>query len=102
MEVEDVFKNALQDRVREVKGNPNLVLDFKNGKLNQHVATDEQAQAVVIDATAAAADHFDLRLNSTGRQIIRGSISVNTGYGSAVGVMDQAVSKGSDPKEIIG
>ena len=102
MAVEDVLKNALQNRVRLVTNNPALVLDFKNGKLNQHVASNDQAQVVVIDATANAADQFGLVLNSAGRQIIRSSITLGTGYGAAVTVMDEAVSKGTDDKEIIG
>jgi hypothetical protein len=102
MAVEDVLKNALQDRVRKERNNPTLVLDFKNGKLNQHVGTDEQAQAVVIDASSNAADQFGLVLNSKGRQIIRSSITLGTGYGAAVTVMEEAVSKGADAKEIVG
>ena len=102
MDVEEVFKHALQQRVRKFKNNSSLNLDFKNGKLNQHMATDDQARVVVTDATGAAANHFDRVLNSTGRQIVRGSISVNTGYGAAVAVMDNAVANGTDPKVSIG
>ena len=99
---EDIFKNALQERVRKFKNNPSLSLDFTNGKLNQHIATDDQARVVVTDATSAAAKQLDRVLNSTGRQIVRDSISVNTGYGAAVKVMDDAFSNGTDPKVGIG
>ena len=102
MEIEEVLKNALQARVRQVKKNPGLMLDFENGRLSQHVATNDQARVVVIDATASAANHFDRVLNSAGRQIVRGSISIETGYGDAVAVMDNALSNGTSPEEDIG
>jgi hypothetical protein len=102
MEIEEVLKNALQDRVRRFRKNPNLVLDFENGALSQDVATDDQARGVVTDATVSAADHFGRKLNTEGRQTIRGSISTDTGYGTAVAVMDEAISNGSDPKVSIG
>ena len=97
MEIENVLKNALQDRVRRFRKNPALVLDFKNGALSQDVATDEQARGVVIDATGSAASVLGRVLNPAGRQTIRGSISIDTGYGTAVGVMDEAIANGSDP-----
>jgi hypothetical protein len=102
MEIEEVLKNALQDRVRRFRKDPGLTLDFKNGQLSQHIARDEQAQVVVIEATDSAANHFKRELNSTGRQIVRGSISIKTGYGDAVAVMDDALSNGTNPKDIIG
>ena len=102
MEIEEVLKKALQDRVRRFRNNPNLLLDFKNGALSQDVASDDQARVVVTDATVSAADDFGRKLNTTGRQTIRGSISIDTGYGDAVAVMDEAISNGSDPKVSIG
>lgn len=97
MEIEEVLKNALQARVRRFRGNPSLVLDFENGVLSQHIARDDQAQVVVIEATGSAANHFNRELNSTGRQIVRSSISIQTGYGDAVAVMDDALSNGTNP-----
>lgn len=102
MEVEDVLKNALTARVRQVKNNPNLKLDFENGKLNQHVATDDQARAVVLDATSSAANSFKRVLNKTGVQLVRSTISVNSGYGSAITVMKKAVANGTNPQVPIG
>lgn len=102
MELEEVLKDALQNRVRRFKKDPTIVLDFDNEKLSQHISSNDQAQVVVIDAAAAGADHFDRVLNSKGIQRIRGSISTATGYGDAVGVMRGAVVNGSDPKDKIG
>jgi hypothetical protein len=99
--VEDVYKQALQDAVRNFKNDPSINIDFKNGKLNQHVATDDQAQGVVLDATATAADEFDRVLNGTGMKLVRGGISRNTSYGTAVGVMQTAVAKGADLKQAL-
>jgi len=102
MEIEDVLKNALQERVRIFRQDPDLVLDFDNGALSQDVATDDQARGVVIDATASAGSELGRVLNSTGRQIIRGSVSRQTAYGDAIDVMDDAISNGSNPKVNIG
>lgn len=102
MELEEALKNALQARVRSVNGDSTLVLDFNTGSLSQHVASNDQAQAVVIDATDSAADQFNRVLNNKGLQRIRGSISRQTGYGAAIVVMRGAVVNGSDPKEKIG
>jgi len=96
---EDVYKEKLQNRVRQEKHNPALVIDFKNGRLNQHMADDGQAQIVVLLATSDSADDFGLVLNQTGKNTVRQSISRNTAYADAIVVMDTAVSEGSDPKE---
>jgi hypothetical protein len=96
---EDVYKEKLQDRVRREKNNPTLVIDFKNGNLNQHMADDGQAQVVVLLATSDSADEFGKVLNEDGKKTIRQSITRNTAYADAIGVMDTAVSEGSVPKE---
>ena len=96
---EDIYKEKLQNRVRQEKDNPTLVIDFKNGNLNQHMASDEQAQAVVLLATSDSADEFGKVLNQQGKTTVRRSIGRNTAYADAVGVMDTAVSEGSDPQE---
>ena len=102
MEIEEVLKNALQARVRKLRHDATIVLDFKNGRLSQDVATDDQARVIVIDATNSAANDLGRILNSSGRQTIRDSIAIDTGYGDAVGVMDEAISNGSNPKVNIG
>lgn len=102
MEIEEVLKNALQARVRQVPPNSNVVLDFENGQLSQHLANNEQAHVVVSDATNSAANQFNRVLNSDGRQIIRDSISIETGYGDVVDVMDDALSNGTNPRDNIG
>ena len=96
---EDVYKAKLQARVRQEKNNPDLVVDFKNGNLNQHMANDGQAQIVVLLAAADSADNFGLSLNQQGKNTVRQSIGRNTAYADALGVMDLAVSEGSDPKQ---
>lgn len=96
---EDVYKEKLQARMRQEKNNPGLVIDFKNGNLNQHMANDGQAQIVVLQATADSADDFGLVLNQQGKNTVRQSITRNTAYADAIGVMDTAVSEGSDPKQ---
>lgn len=96
---EDVYKKELQDRVRQEKNNPTLVIDFKNGNLNQHMTSDEQAQVVVLLAASDSADEFDKVLNEMGKKTVRQSITRNTAYADAIGVMDTAVSEGSVPKE---
>lgn len=99
---EDVYKEKLQNRVRDERNNQTLKLDFKNGKLNQHVASDSQAQIVVLLATSDSATELGLKLNSQGKKIVRQSISRNTAYADAIGVMDTAVSEGADPEEELG
>ncbi|HYR74670.1 MAG TPA: hypothetical protein VEM96_02400 [Pyrinomonadaceae bacterium] len=97
---EDVMKEALQNRVREFKNDPELSLNFDDGKFNQHMVSDDQARRVTIDATEKAAGEFQRVLNGKGREIIRDSITVNTGYGAAVGVMEEALTDGADPKPL--
>lgn len=97
---EDVMKEALQNRVREFKNDPELSLNFDDGKFNQHMVSDDQARRVTIDATEKAAGQFQRVLNGKGREIIRDSITVNTGYGAAVGVMEEALTDGADPKPL--
>lgn len=92
----DVMKKALQDRVRVFTDNPGLALDFKNGKFNQHMVSDLEAQVVALEATANAAQQFKRVLNSKGKKIVRQSITLNTGYGAAVNVMREAIAKGAD------
>ena len=95
---EDVYKDALQNQVRITKNDPTIVIDFKNGKLNQHMADNNEAQVVVLEATEVAADQFERVLNQTGKNKIRNSISRDTSYATAIDVMDTAVSEGADPK----
>lgn len=96
---EDVYKEKLQERVRQEKNNPTLVIDFKNGKLNQHMADDPQAQIVVLLATADSANEFGKVLNDDGKRTVRQSITRDTAYSDALSVMDTAVSEGSDLQE---
>lgn len=95
---EDVFKAKLQNQVRRLKGDPDLVVDFKNGKLNQHAADETEAQFVVMKACEDSADAFGKVLNSKGRNTVRSSIRHNTAYSSAIGVMKTAVSEGAEFK----
>lgn len=95
---EDVFKEKLQNQVRRLKDDPDIVVDFKNGKLNQHAADDAQAQLVVMLASEDSADAFGKVLNSKGRKTVRSSISRNTSYSAALGVMRTAVSEGAEFK----
>jgi hypothetical protein len=96
---DDIMQQALQQRVRVFRGDPDLALDFDNGKFNQHMVSDQEAQVVTLEATADAANEFQKTLNSKGKKIVRQSITVNTGYGAAIGIMNEAISFGADPKE---
>jgi hypothetical protein len=98
---EDIMKEALRDRVRRLKKNPALNLDFKNGKFSQHMANDQDAQQVTVEATEAAAPKFQRALNGEGRQIIRQSITVGTKYSDAIGVMEKALTEGADPVVVV-
>lgn len=93
---QDVMKAALQARVRQFKNNPNLKLDFKNGKFNQHMVNDDDARQVTVDATESAAVSFQRILNGDGRTIVRQGITVGIKYGDAVDVMEEALTNGSD------
>jgi len=94
---EDIMKEELTNRVRRLKGNPSLKLDFKNGKFNQHMVNDLEAQQVTVEAAESAATRFQLSLNGEGRQIIRSSVTLGTKYGDAIGVMESALTDGTDP-----
>lgn len=94
---QDIMKEELTSRVRRLKGNPALKLDFKNGKFNQHMVSDLQAQQVTVEAAETAARRFQLALNGDGRRIVRESIAVGTKYGDAIGVMESALTDGTDP-----
>ncbi|HYW71169.1 MAG TPA: hypothetical protein VE961_09050 [Pyrinomonadaceae bacterium] len=92
---EDVMRDALQSRVRVFRHDPALVLDFDNGQFNQHMVSDDQARQVTVEATETAAAEFGKTLQTAGRQIVRTSITVDTGYGDAIGVMRQAIVEGA-------
>ena len=93
---QDVMQAALQARVRQFRNNPNLNLDFKNGRFNQHMVSDDDARQVTVEATETAASSFQRILNGDGRTIIRRGITVGTKYGDAVNVMEEALTEGSD------
>lgn len=96
----DFIKKALQDRVRAFRDDPTLVLDFQNGKFNQHVVSDLEAQVLTLEATANVANQVQRTLNSKGKKIVRQSITVNTGYGAAIVVMREAIAKGADLNDV--
>lgn len=95
---EDVYKEKLLKQVRRLRDNPAIVIDFKNGKLNQHTVDDDEAQFVVMAASEDSAEVFDRVLNARGRKTVRDSIKRNTPYSAALGVMDTAVAEGSTPR----
>lgn len=94
---EDVLKEALQNRVRRFKDDPELSLNFDSGKFRQHMVSNDEARQVTVDATEEAARQFQRVLNGNGRQLIRSSISVEMGYGAAIIVMRRALATGADP-----
>jgi hypothetical protein len=95
---EDIYKENLQNQVRRLRNDASIVVDFKNGKLNQHTVDDDEAQFVVMTASEDSAEVFDRVLNAKGRKTVRDSIKRNTSYATALGVMDTAVAEGSTPK----
>jgi hypothetical protein len=92
----DVYKQELNRVIKQVLNDQSVSINFNTATMSQHVANNQQAQSVVVEATRNSAQRLvNAVLSQEGVDVILNKVSRNTAYSAVLGVMSEAVNKGT-------